>query len=238
LSLTPSYGVYSAYIYGTPTSIQTSSFTLQVRDGQGDAARQAFTLTIDPPPPLVVTYPTPCCPGGTAGTSYGVGFYASGGVQPYTWSIASGQVPPGFSLCSSPPASLDGMPTTAGTFKFTVRVTDRRGVHTDEPGSITIQPSTPTSPATLSSLAVSPGCVRGGSSATGIVSLSGPAPAGGAVVTLLSNKSAVATVTVLAGATSASFPVSTKSVSSYTLVDIIASYGGQDQFAEFSVRTS
>jgi hypothetical protein len=58
----------------------------------------------------------------------------------------------------------------------------------------------------------------------------------------MSNKPAVATVpssvTVAAGAMSASFTVSTKTVSSYTLVDISASYGGQDQFAEFSVRTS
>jgi hypothetical protein len=49
LSLTPSYGVYSAYIYGTPTQAQTSTFTLQVKDGIGDTARQAFTLTIAPP---------------------------------------------------------------------------------------------------------------------------------------------------------------------------------------------
>jgi len=46
LSLTPSYGVYSAYVYGTPTTAQTSTFTLQVRDGVGDTAQQAFTLTI------------------------------------------------------------------------------------------------------------------------------------------------------------------------------------------------
>jgi hypothetical protein len=242
LALTPSYGVYSAYIYGTPTTVQTSSFTLQVRDGAGDTARQAFTLTIDPLAPLVITYPTPCCPAGTVDTAYGVGFYASGGVQPYTWSIAAGQIPPGFTFCPSPPASLNGMPTTAGTFTFTVRVTDSRGVSTDEPGSITIQPVTPTTPATLSSLAVSPACVRGGTSATGTVSLSGPAPAGGAVVTLSSNKPSVATVpssvTVPAGAMTASFPVSTSLVSSYTLVDIAAGYGGQNQFAEFSVRTS
>jgi hypothetical protein len=36
-------------VYGTPTTVETSAFTLQVRDGQGDTARQAFTLTINPP---------------------------------------------------------------------------------------------------------------------------------------------------------------------------------------------
>jgi hypothetical protein len=39
--------VYSAYVYGTPTKAQSSAFTLQVRDGAGDTARQAFTLTIN-----------------------------------------------------------------------------------------------------------------------------------------------------------------------------------------------
>ncbi len=36
LSLTPNYGVYSAYVYGTPTTPQTAAFTLQVEDGAGD----------------------------------------------------------------------------------------------------------------------------------------------------------------------------------------------------------
>ncbi len=47
LSLTSSYGVYSAYVYGTTTNQQTATFTLQVKDGVGDTARQAFTLTVN-----------------------------------------------------------------------------------------------------------------------------------------------------------------------------------------------
>jgi Putative Ig domain len=47
LSLTPSYGVYSAYVHGTPTNQQTATFTVQVKDGVGDTARQAFTLTVN-----------------------------------------------------------------------------------------------------------------------------------------------------------------------------------------------
>jgi hypothetical protein len=235
LSLTPSYGVYSAYVYGTPTTLQTSTFTLQVRDGVGHTARQAFTLTINPIPPVAITYPIPCCPAGTVGTPYMQGFYSSGGVQPYTWSITGGPIPPGFSLCASPPASLDGLPTTAGTFKFTLTVTDGRGSQATEPGSITIQPAS----STPFSLSFSPACVRGGSSSTGTVMLSAPAPTGGAVVGLWSNNQAVvavpASVTVPAGATSASFTASTKTVSSYTSVDLAALYGGQDQFGVLSV---
>jgi hypothetical protein len=50
--LTPSYGVYSAYVYGIPiTAVGRITFTLQVRDGVGDTARQAFSLTINPGTP-------------------------------------------------------------------------------------------------------------------------------------------------------------------------------------------
>jgi hypothetical protein len=49
--LTPSYGVYSAYLYGIPTTAGTTTLTLQVRDGVGDTAQQAFSFTINPGTP-------------------------------------------------------------------------------------------------------------------------------------------------------------------------------------------
>lgn len=50
--LTPSYGVYSAYVYGIPITVGTTTLTLQVRDGVGDTAKQAFSFTINPGTPL------------------------------------------------------------------------------------------------------------------------------------------------------------------------------------------
>jgi hypothetical protein len=236
LTLTPSYGVYSAYVYGTPTKVQASSFTLQVRDGVGDTARQAFTLTIDPTPPPTITFPTPCCPSGNVGTPFSQNFFLSGGVAPYTYSISAGQLPPGITFdCPSPPASIDGLPTTAGTFTFTVTVTDGQGKQGSEPGSITIQSAT----STPFSLSFSPACVHGGSSSTGTVMLSAPARAGGAVVTLFSNDTSVVTVpmsvTVPAGAQSATFTASTKPVSYSTSVQLAATYGSQTQWASIYV---
>lgn len=138
LALTPNYGVYSAYVFGTPSTPQTSAFTLQVRDGAGHTAQQAFTLKISSPSALAITFPSSCCPAGTVGSSYLQNFFASGGIQPYTWSIANGLLPPGLSLAATPPASLTGTPTAAGTFTFTVRVTDSAGTHADQSGSITV----------------------------------------------------------------------------------------------------
>jgi hypothetical protein len=137
LTMAKYYGSETTQITGTPTTVQTSTFTVQVTDGARGHAQQAFTLTIAPPRPLVITSGS-CCPAGTIGTAYHVNFFADGGVQPYTWSILSGQLPPGLTLAATPPAGLSGTPTTAGTYTFTVAVTDKTGTRTTEPGSITI----------------------------------------------------------------------------------------------------
>jgi hypothetical protein len=94
--------------------------------------------------------------------------------------------------------------------------------------------------ATLSSLTLNPTSVVGGAqSSTGTVTLSGPAPTGGAQVALASNNSAASvptTVTVSAGATSATFTVSTSAVSTSTSGTISASYGGASQSAALTVN--
>jgi large repetitive protein len=131
------FGVESTEITGTPTKVETRMFTVQVKDDAGATAQQAFSLTIDPPRPLVITSGS-CRPAGTVGVAYHVNFFADGGVQPYTWSIPSGQFPLGLTLAPWPPAGLSGTPTTTGTFTFTVAVTDKAGTQTTEPGSITI----------------------------------------------------------------------------------------------------
>ena len=138
LKMAKFFGVESTEITGTPTTVETSTFTVQVTDGAGDTAQQAFSITIDQPLPLVITSGS-CCPDGTVGSAYHTNFFADGGVQPYTWSIPSGQLPPGLKLDNRAPAGLSGTPTTAGTYNFTVAVTDKTGTQTTEPGSITIR---------------------------------------------------------------------------------------------------
>jgi hypothetical protein len=90
----------------------------------------------------------------------------------------------------------------------------------------------------LSSVALSPSSVFGGSSSTGTITLAGPAPAGGAVVTLASNNAAAtvpASVTVAAGATSGTFAVSTSGVATTTVATITATYSGVNQTAALTV---
>jgi hypothetical protein len=82
----------------------------------------------------------------------------------------------------------------------------------------------------LASLALNPATVKGGTSSRGTVTLSGPAPAGGVVVTLASGTAAMAqvprTLTIPAGAESRTFTVKTKHVSANSTVIISASYAG------------
>lgn len=60
--------------------------------------------------------------GGALATVYTETIDGQGGIGPYTFSITSGALPTGLSLASG--GAISGTPTVAGTFVFTVRVTD------------------------------------------------------------------------------------------------------------------
>jgi hypothetical protein len=237
LRMPASYGASGTIVGGTPTKQGTFTFTVKGTDQQGQPLRQTYSIKVGPPLPLVITSGS-CCPGGSVGTPYGANFFADGGVKPFVWSIPSGPVPPGLSLCATPPATLNGLPTTAGTFTFTVRVTDSQGSQANEPASITIQQSG----STPDSVSLSPSCVRGGLTSTGAIRLSTPAPAGGTVVNLSSDHTYVATVpskvTVPAGATRATFTVNTQPQSLVETVTISAIFDGQYFTAGLTVTPS
>lgn len=73
------------------------------------------------PPVVVSASPTP--PAGIVTNAYGFGFsVASGGSSPFTWAVTSGALPGGLTLAAD--GTLSGTPTAAGSFPFTVTVTD------------------------------------------------------------------------------------------------------------------
>jgi len=91
----------------------------------------------------------------------------------------------------------------------------------------------------LSSISVSPATISGGQTGAGVVSLTAPAPAGGAAVSLASANPAVAVpaaVTVPALGTSAGFSLTTSQVSSSTVGNIVASYAGVSKSVTVTVN--
>lgn len=111
-------------ISGTPASSGSASFTVRVTDSQASPASvtRALTLQVNP---AVLVISTSALPNGATGTAYSTTLVASGGIAPYTWTIASGSLPAGLAL--DPGGVISGTPTAAVAASFTVRVTDSQG---------------------------------------------------------------------------------------------------------------
>jgi hypothetical protein len=123
-------------VNGIPTTAGTYTFTVQVKDTTKATDTETFTIEVLPPEPPSIT--TVALSDGAVGEFYCCGnLFAIGGVQPYTWSVVSGILPPGLELPRGE-NTISGTPTTAGTFTFTVRVTDDLDAFSEQTFSITI----------------------------------------------------------------------------------------------------
>ncbi len=76
-------------------------------------------LTAQAPPLAVVDEAQPTL---DAGVEFHVLLHATGGVPPYVWSVASGDLPDGVTL--TPEGLLAGRPTKPGSFTLTLKVED------------------------------------------------------------------------------------------------------------------
>jgi hypothetical protein len=133
------YGAAGTIVGGTPTQAGSFTFTVKGVDQAGEPLGPlTYSITVDPPLALSISFPATCCNPGTVGQSYLQNFAVSGGVGPFLASISAGTLPPGISLSSTAPFSLTGTPTQPGTFHFTFMVTDGTGAHATEVGTITV----------------------------------------------------------------------------------------------------
>src|SRR5947209_5794633 len=111
----------SGAITGTPTTAGTFSFTAQAKDSSPTpqtATASASVLIVD-----LLQITTTSLPDPQVQTSYSATLTASGGMLPYVWSISSGNLPLGLSLDGSS-GVISGVPTSTGSYAFTVEVSD------------------------------------------------------------------------------------------------------------------
>ena len=99
---------------------------------------------------------TATLPNATGGTAYTATLAATSGQTPYTWTLASGSLPPGMTFSAT--GVISGMPTTAGTYTFSISVTDSQTPAASATKSfslsVVITPLTVTSTSPLTSVAV------------------------------------------------------------------------------------
>jgi hypothetical protein len=159
-------------------------------------------------------------------------------IVPASVTIPEGVISASFTVSTNPVASATSVTIAASYNNSGVGATLWIGAAAPTPTPtltplptpiLTLTPtSTPLPVPGLSAITLNPTSVRGGLASTGTVTLSVPAPSGGAVINLVSSNTNVATVPasiiVPAGATSASFSVTTSPVSRPTSVVITAEY--------------
>ncbi len=133
LALAASSSSQFGAITGTPLSAATTqTFTIRVTDSLGSYSDKPYTLTINASPisPLAFVNASPS-PSPTISilpvmqyTATQRSIAVTGGVPPYTYSLASGSLPAGINLGSTTGA-LTGTPTSTGTATFTIQVQDQ-----------------------------------------------------------------------------------------------------------------
>ncbi|WP_425604150.1 putative Ig domain-containing protein [Stenotrophomonas pavanii] len=109
-------------ISGTPTTVGSYTFTVRATDGFGFTGSQAYTVAVNAP---AIVFIQTTLPGGQVATAYSQTVSAGGGSGSFTYSLATGALPPGIALSSA--GILSGVPATAGNYSFTVTATDSFG---------------------------------------------------------------------------------------------------------------
>ena len=106
----------------------------QIASGMSGACTLTETYTV-PPPPIAVQPASPL-PSGTAGTAYSAALSASTtATGAFSWRVASGTLPSGFSLDASSTASttsISGTPSVVGTYAFTIAVANGSSTATQD----------------------------------------------------------------------------------------------------------
>jgi hypothetical protein len=121
-------------VHGTPAAAGNFTFAIECIDAWGETSQAGGAFVVSPRPSVTTT----ALAGWTALRPFERTLVAAGGTSPQTWSVASGDVPPGTSLAEN--GTLSGTATQAGNYSFVVRVVDAVGAEATATVSLTIFP--------------------------------------------------------------------------------------------------
>ncbi|MET7469296.1 putative Ig domain-containing protein, partial [Micromonospora sp. NPDC005599] len=133
-SLPPGMLVVGTSLGGAPTTPGSYTFTLRMTDQNGLFDEQTATIEVRQPK-VVITSGKPRSPM-YLGRVYAIHTVeATGGTGPYGLSVTSGSLPPGMLVVGT---SLGGAPTAAGTYTFTLRMTDKNDLFDEQDATIVV----------------------------------------------------------------------------------------------------
>ncbi|MBI2892132.1 MAG: putative Ig domain-containing protein [Deltaproteobacteria bacterium] len=114
----------SGLLGGTPSAEGDFVFSVRVTSSEAEAAVADLTLHVEGGS-STIRLTTASLPDGRVGEEYSERLGADGGVEPYSFGLASGSLPPGLSLSAG--GLLDGTPTDGTDTNLTVRIFDAVG---------------------------------------------------------------------------------------------------------------
>jgi hypothetical protein len=142
-TLPPGFSISAdGVISGTPTTLGSTTFKVQVTDSQSPTAAidlASKTITVNKPLAISTTSLT----AGSVNVPYSASVVATGGVPPYTWMITSGSLPAGLTLSTG--GIISGTPTAEGTSTLTAQVSDSQSTPATASVNLSLTINGPTS---------------------------------------------------------------------------------------------
>jgi hypothetical protein len=128
-------------LVGTPGTVEIETIKVQVTDSSVPPRTISKTFFLYVSTPGTLTINTTALPAASVGFPYGPYLNATGGVQPYTWSLISATPDTGLWIQVQPNGAITGTPQVVETDIITVQVNDSAGTSARAVFNISVLPS-------------------------------------------------------------------------------------------------